>query len=229
MSSNLTWRFNEGTIVPAGATIGGTIEYDGASYYVTQNNWYCYTTSSSDGVEGRAYWWFDTSVVPDSAIITSVQFRCRYGSPYFDTYFAGVYYFMQSNLLGATLNDTDFNTNNYYTGLGGGVQLGVDFAPSVGGFYDTGELSGSPYVDHVSKTGYTNVIAKMYAGDVTSSFCDYSGPSGWRAVTDVVPRLIVKFTANDTFYSVGTPAVVGAPIKVGTPTKVGSPTWRYQT
>lgn len=227
MSSTHLWRFNEGVIVPAGATIGGYIEWDGASYVVAQNQWFVQTTSSSDGYEVRSYWWFDTSWIPDGAVITGVGFKARYADAFYDSTFTGIYYYIQDNTLGTTLDSADFNSNNIYLGPGGGYTLGSDSAPFTANFFDSGIVTHPDAVSKVSKTAFTNIIAKMYAYDVTSAYASYTAPSAWRTVADIVPRLNVQFTINNAVFNVGTPAIVGTPTKVGTPVKVDTPTWLY--
>lgn len=215
MSSSLTWRFNEGTIIPEGAVIGGFIEDatpGGGGITTVPNGWYCYTTSSSNAISARTFWWFDTSHIPDSATIVSVQFRVRYSDAYTDTGFGSLVASIYDNAFGTTITDADFAASN-----SGGVAIGSDAAPVINNFFDTGVVTAAAALAKVSKTAYTNVVMRMEAGDVTSAYVEFSAPSGWRSTLDVVPRLIVTFLYDDATYVAGIPSVVGVPTWVYTP------------
>lgn len=219
-------RHNEGGTGNPGGIIGGTVEqYSppdpvGSPPIVTKGSWTCYTSSSSNAVSGRVFWWFDTSNIPDAAVITGVQFKARYSTVILDAFFSSITYLIANDVMGTTLDATDFDVSS------GSIIL-TDFAPASSAFFDTALLTSAAILAQVSKTAYTNVYGFMSASDVTGSSATYSSPITWKAAIDPVPRLYVSYTYNNASFTVGIPGKLGTPTIVGTPTSVGTPNYLY--
>lgn len=137
----------------------------------------CFTSSSADNNSQRIYWFFDTSSIPDGAVIDRAFFNFYVSARVTDVNLSYLFYQGAGNL-GSTLDIPDWNglpAMTLYTSY-------IAAPPPIG--WNRHTLIPSL----INKTGFTNIGAKAEAGTtVVGSFTVHTSenPSGNKGYLEV--------------------------------------------